>query len=625
MKNPSPQATQTGSSLLLVIGMIAAMSILCVSILSMAGNEYRLSKRSVSWSQAMFSAEAGGEVAFNEINKNTMNMNPGGSTSNWFPTADGWTYTWTGVSSVWTLAETTLSPISGNEQSSSYSVVVSTVPAAKEGTSIYDAATSTNNAIFTNNFTVVAYGNMEIPSVTGTGGNQESVRRIRMILAPIRPNDHWALFAKGGIEIGGNSSVIDSYNSGDGPYNAVSNRTFNGNVGSNGTNIFIIDAGHLDIYGSMQTGDGGTVKTGANFNMLSDPNGTTNSISDGLQRDIPDAALPANFSATPGTFANGGSIGSSNASGTVSDFRTTSEIDKLTITGFSNNTVRVYVSNSINMAGGDYININPVIYTTNIVTAGGSVTTSTNYSTNIVATNIYQTLLYNDLTFGTNNVTNYTYAYVVTWRKNASASKTKSGTSTGTAPYNTATVQASFPYGGDYTIYDSHTVNVQSGPNVTTVFTTTTNQYMTNMLAASYTTNVTPTVSTVTNVTTTTNTVSITNGPPKVEIYVYGPEIDLGGNGIVNSSGRPGWLSIYGLPTVTNVGIGGTSALYAGIYAPSAEVTIHGTADIYGAVTGSTIRSVGNFVIHYDESMNEDKDKVLYYDVSRWEELFEGQ
>jgi len=51
---------------------------------------------------------------------------------------------------------------------------------------------------------------------------------------------------------------------------------------------------------------------------------------------------------------------------------------------------------------------------------------------------------------------------------------------------------------------------------------------------------------------------------------------------------------------------------------------LHGTADIYGSVVGNSISTVGNFNLHYDEALSK-SGQIMYYKVSKWEELTAGQ
>ncbi|MGH7177871.1 MAG: DUF7305 domain-containing protein, partial [Tepidisphaeraceae bacterium] len=84
-----------------------------------------------------------------------------------------------------------------------------------------------------------------------------------------------------------------------------------------------------------------------------------------------------------------------------------------------------------------------------------------------------------------------------------------------------------------------------------------------------------------------------------VEIYVDG-NVDLTGSTIINQ-GIPANLKIFVIGR-HHVDLGGSSKLYAQVYAPESDVTIHGTPGFYGAIVGKSLDFRGTCDIHYDES-----------------------
>ena len=102
------------------------------------------------------------------------------------------------------------------------------------------------------------------------------------------------------------------------------------------------------------------------------------------------------------------------------------------------------------------------------------------------------------------------------------------------------------------------------------------------------------------------NTVVTIDGA--VEFYVYGP-VDLTGS-LTMLSGEGEWplpsnlkINVIGEGPVE---IGGGSALHAQIYAPEADVKIHGTGGefgLFGGVIGKTVDVLGNSAIHVDSSL----------------------
>jgi hypothetical protein len=102
-----------------------------------------------------------------------------------------------------------------------------------------------------------------------------------------------------------------------------------------------------------------------------------------------------------------------------------------------------------------------------------------------------------------------------------------------------------------------------------------------------------------------------------LELYVKG-NAEFKGNGILNLTGYANMVSIYGLSTSTSMHFGGNSELIARIYAPTADITLAGNADISGAILGKTVTMQGNADIHYDEALGM---KTQEYRVASWEEL----
>jgi hypothetical protein len=110
-----------------------------------------------------------------------------------------------------------------------------------------------------------------------------------------------------------------------------------------------------------------------------------------------------------------------------------------------------------------------------------------------------------------------------------------------------------------------------------------------------------------------------------VEFYVAG-NVDIGGNGIVNSTNVPSKMLIFGTNTVQgskNITISGNGALKGAIYAPNANLELKGSGsagEFMGAAVANNIKMTGNFEFHYDEALDSfsiDKN----YKISRWREL----
>ena len=103
-----------------------------------------------------------------------------------------------------------------------------------------------------------------------------------------------------------------------------------------------------------------------------------------------------------------------------------------------------------------------------------------------------------------------------------------------------------------------------------------------------------------------------------IEIYLAG-DASFGGNGIVNNATDPLACKIFALSTCTSIDFKGNSALTGVIYAPTADVKMSGTPDIYGSLIAKTIQLSGNSKMHYDESLGARNDPQ--FTIIAWEEL----
>jgi hypothetical protein len=99
----------------------------------------------------------------------------------------------------------------------------------------------------------------------------------------------------------------------------------------------------------------------------------------------------------------------------------------------------------------------------------------------------------------------------------------------------------------------------------------------------------------------------ICNG--KVVIYLdestdkSSPDIRIGGNGMVNTSGIASNLVLYCKDDVVDIAISGAAAFYGGIYAPKATITLN-AGDVYGSLIGKVVNLNGSTAnMHYDEAL----------------------
>ncbi len=93
-------------------------------------------------------------------------------------------------------------------------------------------------------------------------------------------------------------------------------------------------------------------------------------------------------------------------------------------------------------------------------------------------------------------------------------------------------------------------------------------------------------------------------------IYFKG-DVDIAGNGLVNTNNQPGDLLFYGIQPDTGqnpyVKLGGNGAITAAVYAPGHDVTVNGGGSdghVFGSAVGKTVTMTGVTNLHYDEALS---------------------
>ncbi len=108
-----------------------------------------------------------------------------------------------------------------------------------------------------------------------------------------------------------------------------------------------------------------------------------------------------------------------------------------------------------------------------------------------------------------------------------------------------------------------------------------------------------------------------------LQVWVGGT-VDIGGNGVVNSTSDATHLALYGLPTCTSISLGGNAAWTGTIYAPQADFKSGGGGsdnyDVVGAVIVNTVSMNGHFEFHYDENLGRNGPSGTFV-ISSWVEL----
>lgn len=103
-------------------------------------------------------------------------------------------------------------------------------------------------------------------------------------------------------------------------------------------------------------------------------------------------------------------------------------------------------------------------------------------------------------------------------------------------------------------------------------------------------------------------------------IYTTG-DIDLTGGGVINPNSQASSLQIYGTGgSSQDIEIGGGAQFTGVIYAPNANVKIHGTPEVMGSIVANNITVVGNAHFHYDEALANWNGSTPF-GVIKWREL----
>ena len=106
-------------------------------------------------------------------------------------------------------------------------------------------------------------------------------------------------------------------------------------------------------------------------------------------------------------------------------------------------------------------------------------------------------------------------------------------------------------------------------------------------------------------------------------VYFAG-NIDVSGNGILNTKNQPSDLQLYGIEPPANsskhVSLGGNGQIIAAVYAPDHDVSINGggtSGHVFGSVVGKTVTMTGVSNLHYDEQLGS-KGMINNYKIVSW-------
>ena len=617
--NIRARKSEQGSALLMALILVLVTMPFLWYCMRSVDTQHRSVIRSQNWNANIPIVEAGVEEAFAHLNRNCYSNLINAGVVNW--SADGWT----------------------NLGGGKYQA-----PRRQIGDSYYDVQVSSSWPLNTNMPDIVCvayvpalYAVSEAPLFAQAGQDVQSqpsyiARQVRTHTR-LKTYFNWGMFAKEDIEWNGNV-VLDSFDSGDstksnnGMYDPTK-ATDEAPIASLSNNVAL---GGGIVYGTGETGPDGSITNGT---LGSSTWAATNSgaidptrIRDDLSTTVDDTALPSGASTWSTLAACNCSVTVTNP--VVSTAQITSDVYPSPVP-----------------AGGVITNKSGLANTTNYPTAGNVKVLATNWATDIwttIPTNMpsgYSIIATNGATWQTNILsqgqpTNYTtppgIVLWTNWTTNLSspASGTYVGTITnwttgsgkkkqtwyaysqllGWAYKVSATYTVKYPiyqvegytytYTGSVTNYQAVTSTYQYAPSA--------GNYQLGNLSLSgqnkmliKAPGLTQLYITGTMSMSGQSQIVIENGA-SLAIYVAG-NVDLKGQGIDNPSGNANNFGLWGLPTCTDIAIGGNAAFTGTIYAPQAFVHAGGggndSYDIVGSIVGKKIKFNGHFNMHYDTAL----------------------
>jgi len=98
-------------------------------------------------------------------------------------------------------------------------------------------------------------------------------------------------------------------------------------------------------------------------------------------------------------------------------------------------------------------------------------------------------------------------------------------------------------------------------------------------------------------------TLTINGGGGHVDIYID-DKLTVSGGGIINVSSVPTHVTVFGCGSGTSTwSINGGSGAYFAVYAPTHNVTLSASGDLFGSVVGATVQTQGGYRVHYDQAL----------------------
>ena len=119
------------------------------------------------------------------------------------------------------------------------------------------------------------------------------------------------------------------------------------------------------------------------------------------------------------------------------------------------------------------------------------------------------------------------------------------------------------------------------------------------------------------------NSVITFNNPQNLHVDIWIDNVlNLSGGGIANPSGKATMLGIWSCGANTsNWTLSGGSGAYFSVYAPTHDVTISGSGDLWGALAAKSVTASGGSKIHYDEALGRGAPPGLNAVAGAWSQL----
>ncbi len=111
-----------------------------------------------------------------------------------------------------------------------------------------------------------------------------------------------------------------------------------------------------------------------------------------------------------------------------------------------------------------------------------------------------------------------------------------------------------------------------------------------------------------------------TNKTLEVIIIVNGEHMDM--LGTLNNDGPPLALQLYGTQNCLDVKVTANDEKSLVVYAPSASITLAGSASVFGSIVGAELYIGGGFDFHFDEALATNDTPILAgFTIENWREL----